>query len=103
MDGAFYDRENLVTELDRCLPKMTVDEVNAAVRRHLKSPGFRVAIVTRDAAGMREALLSGQPTALTYDTKGTPDDVLNEDKEIAAFPLRDVQVKIVPVEEVFEK
>jgi zinc protease len=103
MDGAFYDRASLVTELDRRLPTMTLDQVNSAVHRHLTSPGFRVAIVTRDAPALREVLLSGQPTPLSYDTKGTPDDVLTEDKQIAAFPLRGVKVKIVPVEEMFEK
>ena len=40
---------------------------------------------------------------MTYDTQGTPDDVLAEDKQIAVFPLKDVSVKIVPVERMFEK
>jgi zinc protease len=62
-----------------------------------------VAIVTRDAQGLRDLLLSGQPTPISYDTKGTPEDVLAEDKQIAAFPLRDAKVKIVPVGEMFEK
>ena len=103
MDGAFHGRDDLVTELARRLPSLTVDQVNAAVRRHLKSPGLKVAIVARDAAELRDTLLAGKPTPLTYDTLGTPDDVLAEDKVIAAFPLRDVKVTIVPVSEMFEK
>jgi zinc protease len=103
MDGAFYGRKDVVTELEERLPKLTVDLVNQAVRKHLDAPGFQVVIVTRDAAGLRDALLSGRPTPITYDTQGTPEDVLAEDRQIAAFPLRDVRVKIVPVAEVFEK
>ncbi|MBV8610330.1 MAG: insulinase family protein, partial [Singulisphaera sp.] len=103
MDGAFYGRDDLVTELARRLPSLTVDQVNAAVRRHLKSSGLKVAIVARDAAELRDSLLAGKPTPLTYDTLGTPDNVLAEDKVIAAFPLRDVKVAIVPVSEMFEK
>ncbi len=103
MDGAFYGRKDLVTELEERLPKLTVDQVNQVVRKRLDAPGFRVVIVTRDAAGLRDALLSGRPTPITYDTQGTPEEVLAEDRQIAAFPLRDVRVTIVPVEEVFEK
>lgn len=102
-DGAFYDRDDLVTEMADRLPKMTVDQVNAAVRRHLKSPGFKVAIVAKDAAALRDSLVAGKPTPLTYDTEGTPEAVLAEDKEIARFPLEGVKVKIVPVDQMFEK
>jgi len=103
MDGAFYGRADLVTELDRRLPAMTVEQVNAAVRRHLKSPGFHVAIVTRDAESLRDTLLSGKPTPIVYDTKGTPDDVMEEDKQIERFPLKEANVTIVPAGDMFEK
>jgi zinc protease len=102
IDGEFYGRKDLVTELAERLPKLTVDQVNAAVRRHLKTSGIKVAIVASDAAGLRELLSSGKPTPLTYDTQGTPDDVLEEDKQIAVFPLKDVTVRIVPVEQMFD-
>ena len=103
IDGEFYGRKDLVTELAERLPKLTVDQVNAAVRKHLKTDGIKVAIVATDAAALRELLTSGKPTPLTYDTQGTPEDVLAEDKQIAAFPLKDVSVRIVPVEQMFEK
>jgi zinc protease len=102
MDGRFYGRDDLVTELARQLPRLTVDTVNAAVRRRLKTQGFKVAIVTRDAEAIRTALTAGRPTPITYDTQGTPEDVLAEDKVIAAYPLKDVSVKVVPVEYMFE-
>ena len=40
IDGQFYGRKDLVTELAERLPKLTVEQVNAAVRKHLKSPGI---------------------------------------------------------------
>jgi zinc protease len=103
IDGEIYERKDLVTELAERLPKLTVDQVNAAVRRHLKPEGMKVAIVARDAAGLRELLTSGRPTPISYDTQGTPDDVLAEDKQIAVFPLKDVTIRVVPVERMFEK
>ncbi len=103
IDGEFYGRKDLVTELADRLPRLTVDQVNAAVRKHLKTDGMKIAIVAPDAAGLREILTSGKPTTLTYDTQGTPEDVLAEDRQIAAFPLRDVTIRIVPVEQMFER
>ena len=37
IDGEFYGRKDLVAELAERLPKLTVDQVNAAVRKHLKT------------------------------------------------------------------
>jgi zinc protease len=103
MEGPSYGRDDLVVELARRLPKLTVADVNAAVRRHLDPRGLAVAVVTRDADGFKQALLSGKPTPLAYDTQGTPESILAEDKQIAAFPLGDLRVTIVPVGEMFEK
>ena len=37
IDGEFYGRKDLVTELADRLPKLTVDQVNAAIRKHLEN------------------------------------------------------------------
>jgi len=103
IDGEYYGRRDLVTELAERLPKLTAQQVNSAVQKHLRTKGMKVAIVARDAAAVRELLISGKPSPIAYDTQGTPDDVLAEDKEIAAFPLKDVSARIVPVEQMFER
>jgi zinc protease len=103
MDGRFYDRDDLVTEAARQLPKLAVADVNAAVRRHLGSPGIKVVVVAKDAEGLKKTLMNGVPTPLVYDTEGTPENVLKEDQAIAAFPLKDVRVSIIPVAKMFEK
>jgi zinc protease len=103
IDGQFYGRNDLVTELAERLPKLTVEQVNAAVRKHLKPPGMKIAVVARNADELRDILTSGKPSPITYDTQGTPENILAEDKQIAAFPLRNVTVKIVPVERMFEE
>jgi zinc protease len=103
MDAQFYGGKDLVTELAERLPRMTANEVNAAVRQHLTTRGLKVAIVARDAAALRDVLISGKPTPVVYDTEGTPPEILAEDKDIASFPLRDLSVQIVPVAHMFEK
>jgi zinc protease len=103
MDGPSYGCGDLVTELGRRLPALTSEAVNEAVRRHLGRRGIAIAIVTRDAEGLKKDLTSGEPTPISYDTKGTPAEILKEDETIAAFPLKDLSVKIVPVRDMFEK
>ena len=63
IDGEFYGRRDLVTELADRLPKLTVEEVNAAVRKHLKTDGIKVAIVAKDAAATARAAHLGQAVA----------------------------------------
>jgi len=103
MDGSFYGTRDVVSEMAKRLPKLTVNDVNAAVRRHLKTKGLRVAIVTKDAETLAKILKSNAPSPITYDTQGTAEQILTEDKVIAVLPLKDVSVKIVPVAEMFEK
>jgi len=104
MDGAFYGRTSLVAELDQRLPKLTREQVNAAIKKRLQAKDLSIAVVTRDAAAFRDAVLSGDPSPLKYDTEGTPREILVEDKQIESFPLRinRDRVRIVPVDEMFE-
>jgi zinc protease len=103
MEGGAYDRESLVAEMQRRLPTLTVEQVNAAVRKHLKPKGMYVAMVAQDADALKQRLASGEPTPMTYDTAGTPEDILAEDRTIERFPLGDVSVKVVPAGGMFEK
>ncbi len=104
MDGSFYGRESLVAELDRRLPQLTRDQVNAVIRRHLQAKNLCVAVVTRDAAKLRDAVLSGEPSPLRYDTEGTPAEILHEDNLIEVYPLRinRERVRVVPADAMFE-
>jgi zinc protease len=104
IDAEIYGRD-LVKELQRRLPTMKKAEVDRAIKRHLTPKRWAAAIVTADAQGVQEQLLSGAPTPIVYDTKGTPDDILEEDKTIEKFPLpiKPADVSIVPVEQLFER
>jgi zinc protease len=103
IDGQFYGKKDLVTELAERLPKLTVDQVNRAVRKHLRTEGLKVAIVASNANELKEILSSGQSTPISYDTQGTPEDVLAEDKMIASYPLKNVSVTVIPVAKMFEE
>lgn len=103
MDSRFYGTDFFVDEIRSRLMALTVDDVNAAVRRHLQADHLAIAVVTGDAEAFRDALLSGEPSSVTYNTE-VGDDILTEDEAIRSYPLviDEERVRIVPVEEMFK-
>ena len=102
VDSAFYGTGFFVDEIRDRLSTMTVQDVNAAIRRHLQADNLGIAIVTREAEAFRDALLSGEPSDVTYNTE-VAGDILNEDEEIRRYPLaiNPDRVRVVPVEQMF--
>jgi zinc protease len=105
MDSEFYGTKLVIDRIQEELPRLKLEDVNAAVKRHLQAASLAVAIVTQDAAAMKETLLSGKPTPITYQTPTTSEALLKEDKEIESFPLplNRERVFIVKAQELFEK
>ena len=102
MDSRFFDTGFFVDEIRTRLESLTVDEVNAAIRRHLQADNLAVAIVTRDAGAFRDELLSGEPSAVTYNAE-VGEAILAEDEAIKPYPLaiNADRVRVVPVGEMF--
>jgi zinc protease len=86
------------------MDEITLDEVNAAIKRHLQYRNLKIAIVTGDAAGLRTLLASDAPTPIDYPTP-KPDAILAEDRAIAALPLAlpAERIAIVPIADAFER
>jgi zinc protease len=84
---------------------MTKADVDKAVRKHLTLTGLSIAIVADHAQALADKLVSGEPTPITYDTAGTPPEILAEDKIIEKFPvpLNKDAVRVVPVDQMFER
>jgi zinc protease len=104
IDAVVYGKD-LITELKARLPRMKKADVDRAVRKHLSVKNLSVAIVSEKGEELRQLLVSGKPTPIVYDTKDTPPDVMKEDKVIEHFPLglKADRVKVVPVDQMFEK
>ncbi|HEV8323567.1 MAG TPA: insulinase family protein, partial [Myxococcota bacterium] len=84
--------------------KMTVDDVNAVIKKYLGYKDIDIAVVTAGGAAFKDALVAGAPSPIKYDTK-KPAAVLKEDTSIIAYPLGLTadRVEVVPVDAVFEK
>jgi zinc protease len=103
LDSRYYGIESFVPHMRNALAWLTVDDVNRAIRRHLRADRLQIVVVTEDAENFRDRVLASAPTPIVYGSP-PPADVLAEDGEIEALriDLREEDVKIVEVGEVFQ-
>lgn len=105
LDDYFYGLDhNFLEEFPQKIDALTLDEVNAAIRKHLQYKDIKVAMVTQDAAKLKEELINNAPSPMTYSTP-KPQAVLDEDKEIESYPLqvKAENIEIISVNDIFQK
>jgi zinc protease len=104
LDSRYHGTAEFTEFMRKGLAALDVAKVNAAIRRHLQADNVQLVYVTKDADGLRDALLSGEPGTIVYESE-KPAELLAEDKLIAAQPLGLTadRITIVPVTEVFAK
>jgi zinc protease len=104
LDSRWYGIGEFTSYMRDRLSKLTVDDVNRAVRKHLDPKNLSVVIITKDAKGLREKLVSDVFSPIQYDAE-KPADLLAEDKVIGALKLGVTadKAKVTPVDEVFAR
>ncbi|MGE5314403.1 MAG: M16 family metallopeptidase [Acidobacteriota bacterium] len=103
IDDRFYGIKGSHLELFRTmLGTLSVGDVNAAMKKYWRPSGMQIAIVTKDAAALKRALIENNQSPIRYETP-KPESVLKEDFEISTYsiPVLPDNVKIVPVNELF--
>jgi zinc protease len=102
LDQEWYGLPEYTGWMREQLAGLTRERVNEAIRRHLSARDIQVVMITRDAAGLQEQLLSDAPTEMSYDAPKPP-EVLEEDRVVGArkLGLRPEDVVITRVEDVF--
>lgn len=103
LDDRFYGVKGSHLEMfRRMMDEITLEEVNAAIRKHWQAQNMHIGIVTKDAEAFAASLVADTPSPITYSTPKA-ESVMTEDKEIMVFPVkvRREDVKILRVEEVF--
>jgi zinc protease len=103
LDSRYYGIKDFPTYMREQLAKLTLADVNRAIRQYLKSDAMRIAIITKDAAGFRDAITSNGPSPITYNAP-KPKEIADEDKIIQVYRInvRPADVTIVPVDKVFQ-
>jgi zinc protease len=103
IDGMYFKTGDFQDYVRRGLDELTLDTVNAALKRHVDLSGVRYVFVTADADDLAQRLASGAPSPIEYNSD-KPADLLAEDRRIQALPLglsKD-RVRVVDAETVFE-
>ena len=102
IDSRFYGIGDYVEHMRSRLAELTLEDVNAAIRRHLQAENLLVAMVTRDAVGLKSQLVSDVPSSIEYASE-KPAELLAEDELVGARQLNiaEDKVTIVPVTEVW--
>jgi zinc protease len=104
LDSRWYGIGEFTEYMRTALRSLTVDHVNAAIKRHLPTENMSIVIVTKDAAALKQALASDAFSPIRYDG-GKPQALLDEDQVIGklALKIKASDVTITPITDVFAR
>lgn len=107
MDSRFYGRKDYLKEMDALLAKLTVDDVNKAIRKYWQVDNMYVTIVTdqSEAEPLAESLRNNLPSPMSYSNlvkSGLPEELLKEDDAVANYKLNVKSVKVVNSADTFQ-
>jgi zinc protease len=103
LDSRYYGIPDYNSYVKSQLAKLTLADVNAAIKRHLKSDRMRIVLVTKNADSIRDAIIKNTPSPITYNSP-KPKQVTDEDKIIQEYRIsvKPEDIVITPVDRVFE-
>ena len=107
MDSKFYGRKDFIAETDPLLAKLTVDDVNKAIKKYWQVKNMCITIVTdaSEADALAKSIMENTDSPMSYSNlvkSGQPKDVLQEDDLVAKYKLNVKSVKIVKSEDTFK-
>lgn len=102
LDDRFYGTKDFLKAFPKALDRLTLEEVNLAIRRHLQYKNIKIVMITENAEQLKEALVKDLPSPITYKTPKPP-EILAEDQEIAKYSLSipEQNVTILKAEDMF--
>ena len=103
IDSMYYGIPNYNTYIKNGLAKLTREQVNAAIRKHLRVDRLQIVAVSANAEDLKKQIVGAGPSTIQYNSP-KPAEILAEDRLVAAFDIgiRQEDVEIVPVDKVFE-
>jgi zinc protease len=108
MDSRFYGRKDYIAEMDNLLSKITLDDVNKAMKKYWQAKNIFITIVTDKsetenlAKNLRENTLSPMSYSNSLKAVLTP-EIIKEDSEVAKYLLNIKNVEIVNSKDLFIK
>jgi len=104
IDSRYYGIPTFTDYVRSQLEKLTLEDVNRVIKKYLQAENVKIVVVTKDAAGFRNAAIEGKPSPISY-TSPPPKEILEEDKIIEQYKLGldPKAIEVVPVAQVFQK
>ncbi len=107
MDSQFYGRKNYLAELDDLLAQTTLEQVNAALRKHWQTQNMFVSIVTdtSEAQPLADSLINNTPSPMSYSNlvaEGLSEEMIEEDALVATYPLNVTRVTVIESADTFQ-
>jgi zinc protease len=103
IDSLYYGIPGYNSYIKNGIATLTVEQVNAAIRKHLRADRIQIVAVSANAEQLKQQLVGSGPTPIEYNS-AKPAEILAEDKLVEKLDLglRPMDVQIVPVASVFE-
>ena len=103
LDSRFYGIANYNQNIKTALAKLTLADVNNAIKAHLATNKMRVVIITKDAEGLRDQIVNNKSATISYASP-KPKEITDEDEIIKTYPIKvkPLDVTITPIEKVFQ-
>ncbi|MFI5251777.1 MAG: M16 family metallopeptidase [Bacteroidota bacterium] len=106
MDSEFYGSDYYIDRIEKELSTLSVDDVNAAIKKYLNDKNIKLAVVVDEGKGkdFLDALKNNTPSPIKYSSNPAQ-KILDQDKTIEVFPLK-INVKnskVVKASDLFEK
>ncbi len=102
LDSQYYGIDEFVSYVRQGLKQLTLEDVNAAIRRHLQSDNIQFVMISKDPKDLQQRLASEQTSPMTYNSPKS-DALMAEDKIIQDYPLKmsKKHIEIIKLEDVF--
>jgi zinc protease len=103
MDSDFYGTDGFVDLVKNGLNDLTVEQVNAVIKKHLQMDNMQFVFITKEGADMKDRLVNDTSSPMTYNS-AKPESLMAEDVIIQdlSLKLKKSQVEVVDIEKVFK-
>ncbi|HLP14750.1 MAG TPA: pitrilysin family protein [Bacteroidota bacterium] len=107
LDSKFYGRKDYIKEMNTLLAKLTLADVNNAIKKYWRTDKMFVTIVTdkSEADELARSLKENAVSPMSYSNSvkaGLPKSVLDEDDVVASYKLNVKNVRIVDSKDTFK-
>jgi zinc protease len=101
IDSVYYGMNPYNDYLKAQLAKLTLADVNSAIKRYIRTDRLVIAAVTRDGEGLKKQLASEDPSPMIYNSPKAK-EITEEDKLVEKWELKLKDIQVRPVSEVFQ-